>query len=67
MIPPNRSSRLSDWCEVSPFLFSNSSDVVDNLILGLGEQVRLREGRLWITRMGILAAKLGDDVVEVLL
>jgi len=42
-------------------------DVVDDRILGFGEEVRLREGGFRNAGAGILAAELGDDVIEVLL
>ena len=42
-------------------------DIVDDLVLGFGEQVRLRKGRLRDVCLGILQAELGDDLVEVLL
>ena len=41
--------------------------VVNDLVLSFGEQVRLGEGRLRNAGARILTAKLGDDVVEVLL
>ena len=41
--------------------------VVDDRVLSLGEQVRLREGGLRNLRTGILAAELSDEVVKVLL
>jgi hypothetical protein len=49
-------------------LLEQRENIVDDLVLGLGlgEEVRLREGRLRDSGMGILAAELGDDVVEVL-
>ena len=46
-------------------MFSNS--VVDDLVLGFCQQVRLREGGLRNAGTGISSAELGDDVVEVLL
>jgi hypothetical protein len=42
-------------------------DVVNDVVLGLGEQVGFREGRFRNAGTGILAAEFGDDVVEVLL
>lgn len=42
-------------------------DIDDDLGLGLAEEVRLRKRWLRDARTGILAAKLGNDVVEVLL
>lgn len=42
-------------------------DIDDDLGLGLDEEVRLRKRRLRDARTGILAAKLGNAVVEVLL
>ena len=41
--------------------------VVDDRVLRLGEEVRLREGRFRNAGSGILAAELSDDVVKVLL
>ena len=49
-----------------PVLVQQRENVVDDRVLGLGEEVRFREGRLRHAGTGILAAKLGDDVVEVL-
>ena len=40
--------------------------IVDDLVLGLCQQVRVREDCVRNLGTGILAAKLGDDVVEVL-
>jgi hypothetical protein len=48
-------------------LVEQFENVVDDLVLGLGEQVRLREGGLRNAGAGIFVAELGDDVVEVLL
>ena len=42
-------------------------DVVNDVVLGLGEQVGFREGRFRNAGTGIIAAELGDGVVEVLL
>jgi hypothetical protein len=50
-----------------PVLVEQRENIVDDLVLGLGEEVRLRESRLRDSGMGIPAAELGDDVVEVLL
>jgi hypothetical protein len=41
--------------------------VVDDRALNLGEPVRFWEGRLRNAGMGILATKLGDDVVAIVL
>ena len=41
--------------------------VVDDRVFGLGEQVGFREGGFRNTGAWILAAELGDDLVEVLL
>ena len=48
-------------------LVEQFQDVVDDGVLRLSQEVRLREGGLRDSRMRILAAKLGDDVIEVLL
>jgi len=48
-------------------LVQQLQNVADHLILGLGEEIRLRESSLWNLCTGIIAAKLGDDVVEGLL
>ena len=49
-----------------PVLVEQRENVVVDLVLGLGEQVGLRKGGLRNAGTGILAAELGDDVVEVL-
>jgi hypothetical protein len=48
-------------------LVEQLQDAVDDCVLGLGEEVWLREGGFRNAGAGILAAELGDDVVEVLL
>ena len=48
-------------------LVQQCEDVVDDCVLGLSQLVRLREDRFRNAGTGILPAKLGDDVVEVLL
>jgi hypothetical protein len=40
--------------------------VVDDLVLSFGEKTRLRKGGLRNIDTGIRAAKLGDDLVEIL-
>ena len=50
-----------------PVLVEQFEYVVNDLVLSFGEQVRLGEGRLRNAGARILTAKLGDDVVEVLL
>ena len=45
-------------------LVQQCEDVIDDLVFGFGEHVR--SGGLRDAGTGILAAKLGDDVVEVL-
>lgn len=48
-------------------LIQQLQDVVDDLVLEFGEQVRLREGRPTNAGAGVLTAEFGGDVVEVLL
>ena len=48
-------------------LVQQLQNVVDDRVLSLGEQVRLRKGGLRNAGTGILAAEFGDDLVEVLL
>lgn len=48
-----------------PVLGQQFKNVVDNRVLGFGEQVRLGEDGLRNAGAGILAAKLDDDVIEV--
>ncbi len=48
-------------------LKSHSSRQKYQLVLSLGEQVRLRAGRLSKSRARVLATELGDDIVEVFL
>ena len=49
-----------------PVFVQQFQDAVDDRVLSFGEKVRLREGRLRDLGTGILAAKLSNDVVEVL-
>ena len=65
--PPQSLQQVLRLVRGQPVLVQQRENVVDDLVLGLGEEVRLREGRLRNAGTGILAAKLGDDVVEVLL
>lgn len=50
----------------SPVLVEQFKNVVDDCVLGFGEEIRLRKGRLRNAGFGILQAKFGDDVEEVL-
>ena len=50
-----------------PVLVQQCQDAVDNGVLGLSQRVRLREGGFRNASTGILAAKLSNDLVEVLL
>jgi hypothetical protein len=50
-----------------PVLSEQCEDVIDDRILRLRQQIGFREGCLRNFGMGILATKLGDDVLEVLL
>ena len=48
-----------------PVLVQQCEDVVDDVVLGLSQLVRLRESCFRNTGAGILAEKFGDDVVAV--
>ena len=50
-----------------PVLVEQRKHVADDCVLGLGEEIRLWKGRFTNAGTGIVATKLGDDVVEVLL
>jgi len=62
--PPQKVHRLM---RSQPVLVEQRQDVVDDRVLGLSQQVRLREGGFRNAGAGILAARLGDDVIEVVL
>ena len=47
-------------------LVEQCQDVVNDRVLSLGEEVRLRKGGFRNAGTGILAGKLGDDVIEIL-
>ena len=47
-------------------LVEQCQDVVNDRLLSLGEEVRLRKGGFRNAGTGILAGKLGDDVIEIL-
>ena len=48
-------------------LVEKFENVVDDCVLGLGEEIRFREGGFRNAGTGILSAELGDDLVEILL
>ena len=65
--PPRPFQQVLRLMRGQAVLVEQFQDVVNDRVLGLGEQLRLREGRLRDSRTGILAAELSDDVVAVLL
>ena len=50
-----------------PVLVQQLKNAVDDGVLGIGEDIRLREGGLRSAGTRILAAELDDDVEEILL